>query len=161
MIFQKCSSVNSTFKISPSPSGYKVFGSVSMTIKAQKFLCPYLFLLIFYPSSRCSVGETCNLLERSASEAAVQCGEEAASSKVHMHVKPWEFLQTLFYVKPVSKCDVFKINVVKAEFCVRSDIKIDVFAPNLRLSLLLRTCIRVTNVSPRVTMCALLLFRWM
>ena len=62
-------------------------------------------------------GETCNLLERSASEAAVQCGEEVASSKAHIHVKPWDVFQTLSHVKPRSKFDVFKNYVLKAGFC--------------------------------------------
>ena len=78
-----------------------------MTIKAQKFLCPYLFLLIFYPSSRCSVGETCNLLERSASEAAVQCGEEAACLKADMYGRSWAVFQEVLYVIHLFKCDVF------------------------------------------------------
>ena len=75
------------------------------------------FLLIFYPSSRCSVARHGNLLERSASEASVQCGEEAASSKAHIHVRPWDVFQTLSNVKPRSKFDVFKNYVLKAGFC--------------------------------------------
>ena len=62
-------------------------------------------------------GGTCNLLECSASEEAVQCGEEASSSKAHIHVKPWDIFQTLFYVKHRSKFDVFKKYVLKAGFC--------------------------------------------
>jgi hypothetical protein len=35
--------VSSALTISPSPSGFKLFGSVLILIKAQQFLCPYLF----------------------------------------------------------------------------------------------------------------------
>jgi hypothetical protein len=64
-----------------------------------------------------SGGETCNLLKHSASDTVIQCGEETASSKAHMYVRPWDVFKTGLYFEPVSKCDVFKIHVLKANFC--------------------------------------------
>ncbi len=63
-----------------------------------------------------SGGEKCNLLKHSASDTVIQCGEEAASSKAHMYVRPWDVFKTGLYFKPVSKCDVFKKSCVKSLF---------------------------------------------
>ena len=51
--------------------------------------------------------ETRNLQKHSASEAAVQCGEEAACLKADMYGRSWAVFQEVLYVVHLFKCDVF------------------------------------------------------
>ena len=51
--------------------------------------------------------ETRNLQKHSASEAAVQCGEEAACLNADMYGRSWAVFQEVLYVIHLFKCDVF------------------------------------------------------